>query len=166
MKKINIFNKTRGSFLADVMVSLGVLTMAVSASVGVINQSIKTNSVNKNKIIAVNIAREGLEGMRLVRDTNWLRYGTKKRICWNFWNNTNEDIAWEKSSDTLCQEGGAPENGYNTHPIGISTIATNSSIGVKSYLLHEDRVNYSWFLLENFNVIPDEWDGKSNLLRT
>jgi len=155
-----LFQKTRGSFLVDIMVSMGILTMSISASLTLINQSIQTNSVNKNKVIAVNLAREGIEGVRLIRDTNWLRYGTKKRICWNFWNNTNQDNKWEKASDSLCEEGIGIESGYNTHPIGISLLGNNINIGIKSYILHFDEVNFNWLLVENFTTIPDEWNGE------
>ena len=40
-------------------------------------------TVSKNRVVAVNIAREGLEAMRNLRDTNWLRYSGNRRECWN-----------------------------------------------------------------------------------
>ena len=38
---------------------------------------------SKNRIIAINAAREGVEAVRNIRDTNWLKYNSKKRTCWN-----------------------------------------------------------------------------------
>lgn len=144
--------KTRGSFLADVMVSMGILTMSITASLGILSQSIYTNSVNKNKIIAVNLAREGIEGVRLVRDTNWLRYGSNKRVCWNFWDNTNEDNIWENGSDDLCTESvETGHSGENIHPIGIAT----GNVFIKSYLLVLNTINYNFTLVENFKYIPE-----------
>ncbi len=156
-----------GSFLADIIVAMVILTMSITTSLTLINQSITTNSVNKNKITAVNLAREGLEAMRIIRDTNWMRYGTKKRICWNFWDNTNENHEWNHSSDENCQEDEGIE-GVSRHPIGIinpfdksDTGDTNIQIdpeGIKSFILSLDEINYTWTLVENFYVIPKNGD--------
>lgn len=40
-------------------------------------------SSSKDRIIAVNLAREGLEAVRNIRDTNWLKFSGNRRECWN-----------------------------------------------------------------------------------
>jgi Tfp pilus assembly protein PilV len=152
--------KTKGSFLVDVLVSLGILMMGMTASYSVVSQALISNTVNKNKIIAINLAREGMEAIHLVRGTNWLRYGSKKRICWNFWNNTDENHYWSNSSDDTCEED-VIRTGQNQHPIGIANrIDSNSGsyiigddIKIKSYLAVLDPTNYDWTLVENFYYI-------------
>ncbi|MBU0576990.1 hypothetical protein KJ742_07795 [Patescibacteria group bacterium] len=45
--------------------------------------SLRNVNVSKNRVIAVNIAREGIEAVRNIRDTNWLKFSGNRRICWN-----------------------------------------------------------------------------------
>lgn len=142
--------KARGSFLADVIVSIGVMTITISASATIVNQSLNYNTINKNKIIALNLAREGVEAIQLTRNVNWLRNGTKKRICWNFWNNTDEDSQWNSNSDAICEEDN-DRIGQSQHPIGL----TNEGVKIKSYLAVLDTTNYDWTLVENFHAIVD-----------
>jgi len=40
-------------------------------------------SSSRDRIMAVNIAREGLEAVRNIRDTNWLKFSGNRRECWN-----------------------------------------------------------------------------------
>lgn len=142
-----IFPHTRGSFLADVLVSLFVIMTSISIGYSIIGNAFISHSFNKNKIIALNLAREGIESIRLIRDTNWIKYGTKKRICWNYWNNTDEDDQWDPTVDITCTE--ESNTGQNNHPIGI----TNDGTRIKSYISVLDPINYDWTLVENFYQI-------------
>ncbi len=45
--------------------------------------SVRNMQNAKNRIIAINIAREGVEAMRNIRDTNWLKFQSRRRQCWN-----------------------------------------------------------------------------------
>jgi hypothetical protein len=161
----SFFQKKSGSFLADIMVSMGVLTMSITASITLINQSITTNSVNRNKVIAVNLAREGIEAVRTIRDTNWMRYGTKKRVCWNFWKNTNEDSIWTESGDApTCENLGVEYEGYdgiNRHPIGLAHREIENppidAVRIKNYLVVLDTTNYDWTLVENFYFFDEDF---------
>jgi type II secretory pathway pseudopilin PulG len=155
----------RGSFLADVMVSMGILSLSITGSIGLISQSIQTNAINKNKVIAVNLAREGIEGVRLIRDTNWLRYGTQKRVCWNFWSNTNENSSLDFGGDEDCIENEITGyEGINRHPIGLAGgIGENGTVRIKNYILALDEKSYDWYLVENFYSIPDSGDVENQV---
>lgn len=48
-----------------------------------IGMSLRNMNSSKNRIIAINIAREEIEAMRNIRDTNWLKFSTLRRECWN-----------------------------------------------------------------------------------
>lgn len=37
----------------------------------------------RDRVIATNLAREGLEAVRNIRDTNWLKFSNDRRGCWN-----------------------------------------------------------------------------------
>lgn len=74
--------KFRGETLAEVLVAIGILGVVLVTSLLLVNRGIGTNVSVKNKIIAINIAREGIEGVRNIRDTNWLKYSGDRRNKW------------------------------------------------------------------------------------
>lgn len=145
----------RGSFLADVLVSLFVLMTSLSIGYSVLSTALIAHSYNKNKIIAINIAREGMESIRLMRDTNWLKYGEKRRLCWNFWDNTDENNEWNNTSDRSCDEGS--DSGQNDHPIGFADIDSDGlgDLRIKNFISVLDPINYNWTLVENFYQIDE-----------
>jgi type II secretory pathway pseudopilin PulG len=82
--------KFRGETLVEVLVAIGILGVVLITSFVLVNRGIGTNVTVKNKIIAINIAREGIEGIRNIRDTNWLKYSGDRRNKW-LWDKTNDD---------------------------------------------------------------------------
>ncbi len=69
--EFRIFKK-RGFTLIETIVSLGIITMAVVGPVFLINRSLYSISFSKNKILAVNLAQEGVELVRTIRENNVL----------------------------------------------------------------------------------------------
>lgn len=49
----------------------------------IVGSALKNTGQAKERIIAINIAREGLEAVRNIRDTNWLKFSGQRRQCWN-----------------------------------------------------------------------------------
>lgn len=54
--------------------------------------------VARDRVIATNIAREGIEAVRNIRDTNWLKFSNNRRTCWNHF--PGDDIASDVCSGT------------------------------------------------------------------
>src|SRR5438128_2018744 len=48
------------------------LTMALTTGLGLAVYALSSAAVSKNSIIASNLAREGVEVVRMMRDSNWL----------------------------------------------------------------------------------------------
>ncbi len=140
----------KASLIADVMVSIFILSVGITASATIIMNSLQQNAINKNRIIALNLAREGIEAVRILRDTNWLRYGESARICWNFWANTNQDVTMN-DNDEPCQES-TTNPGQNSHPIGLVQNSDGSFTKIKSYLALLDPETFEWMLVENFYI--------------
>ncbi len=67
-----IHNSSKGFTLLESLVAISVFTVGISAAVFVITASISVGSRTKHKIIAANLAQEGLEVVRNIRDRNWL----------------------------------------------------------------------------------------------
>jgi|GEM_PF-782894 len=76
-------NHRRGETILETLIAMGVLAIGITIAGQVMATSLRNVNSSKNRVIAVNIAKEGLEAMRNIRDTNWLRYSGKKRECWN-----------------------------------------------------------------------------------
>jgi len=61
------------------------------------NSSILIKST-ENKIRAISIAREGIEAMTNIRDTNWLVLWSDYKNCWNTYN-YNSACVWDKKNN-------------------------------------------------------------------
>ncbi len=69
--------------MAETIIALSVLAMGITISSTVMMNSMRNMTNAKHRVVAVNIAREGIEAVRNIRDTNWLFYSDKRRQCWN-----------------------------------------------------------------------------------
>lgn len=76
-------NNTKGETILETLIALTILSIGVVMSATIIGSSIRNVNASKNRIIAINVAREVIEGIRNVRDTNWLKFSARKRDCWN-----------------------------------------------------------------------------------
>ena len=77
-------NKNRkGETIIEGLIAMGVLIIAINIAVSIIGISLKNMYNTKQRLIAINLAREGIEGVRNIRDTNWLKYKHNIRKCWN-----------------------------------------------------------------------------------
>ncbi len=70
MKK-KFFNKPAFS-LVEIIVAFSVLVLVILASTNLLVSIIRSNNENENTLVAYGLAQEGVEGMRNIRDSNWL----------------------------------------------------------------------------------------------
>ncbi len=73
----------RGETIAETLIALSVLAIGITMAGTALATSLKNVSSSKNREVAVSLAREGLEAVRNIRDTNWLKYSSRRRDCWN-----------------------------------------------------------------------------------
>lgn len=78
-----ILKNKRGESILETVIAMTILAIGIAFSSAIIGSSLVNVNTSKNRIIAVNIAREGIEAMRNIRDTNWLKFTTNRRQCWN-----------------------------------------------------------------------------------
>ena len=64
----------KGFSLIEVIVSIAVITTALITVMALISFSVSSIGLSKSKIIATNLAQEGVEIIRNIRDSNWLSY--------------------------------------------------------------------------------------------
>jgi type II secretory pathway pseudopilin PulG len=58
--------------LVEILIALFVISITTGAASVMIVSSLRSNAEQKDEIIAINLAREGLEAVQNIRDTNWL----------------------------------------------------------------------------------------------
>lgn len=81
MKKL--FRKKSGESLVEVIVAIFVVSIGSSVATTLIVSALQANTFSRDSLIALNLATEGLEAMRNIRDSNWLRFSYDKANCWN-----------------------------------------------------------------------------------
>jgi len=77
MRKIlneKVINK--GFTIMEILVSIFILSIGLVGIYSLINQNIQVQYINKNDLIASQLAQEGIELVRNVRDKNWLIFDT------------------------------------------------------------------------------------------
>ena len=110
----------KGSSLIEIMAMMAVLWIAVAAMFSTVIGGIYFAKDSENKIKAINLAREGIEGITNLRNTNWLRFSSDQINCWRIegyqsnciWNNTfavNNSVwtGWTTTSYVLENKNGA-----------------------------------------------------------
>ena len=80
---MKLIKNTKGETVMETVIALTILAVGLTMSSALIATSLRNINISKNRVIAVNIAREGIEAVRNIRDTNWLKYSGRRRICWN-----------------------------------------------------------------------------------
>lgn len=67
----------------ETVIALSILAIGVTLSSTLMATSLRNISTSKERVMAVNMAREGIEAVRNIRDTNWLKFSGSIRDCWN-----------------------------------------------------------------------------------
>lgn len=59
--------------MLEAIIATGIIVTAVSSALTLVASSIRASKESETSIVASNLAREGVEVVRAIRDTNWLR---------------------------------------------------------------------------------------------
>ena len=62
----------KGQSLLELLVALSILVVALTATIVLIVTSINAGREARNKLVATSLAREGIEIVRNIRDSNWI----------------------------------------------------------------------------------------------
>lgn len=72
----------RAETVFEALISISVLLIISSLATGVYVTSVRSTAGNRNDLVAAALAEEGVELMRNIRDTNFLKYADGAQ-CWN-----------------------------------------------------------------------------------
>jgi len=73
----------KATSILEAMIVLLIIIVWVTWLYDIFNASQKLSNTTKNRIEAIEIAREWIEAMKNIRDTNWLMFGWDKTNCYN-----------------------------------------------------------------------------------
>jgi type II secretory pathway pseudopilin PulG len=84
IKKIinNRQTKNSGETLIEVLIAVTIFSTVLIGALTALSKSISSLSKTKNRIVALNLAREGVEAVRSIRDTNWIKYSGDRDAKW------------------------------------------------------------------------------------
>jgi type II secretory pathway pseudopilin PulG len=112
LKFSNIFSNIKsrkGETLVEVLIAILVLLVGALSVLRYLAWADVANQLTKERVVATNLAREGLEAVRSIRDTNWLRFAGERRICWN---NLNISTCIDNNSDGVPDDVIEHQNRY------------------------------------------------------
>ncbi|MBU2523634.1 hypothetical protein KKG71_00375 [Patescibacteria group bacterium] len=107
-KYLERLKSPRAESLIEVIVASLVLIITSTAAVTMLTTASDSNNLNRDRMRAMNLAREGIEAVHNIKDTNMLRSGAYGESCWNFLEytgNTNCDDTTTKTDTTFIKGG-------------------------------------------------------------
>jgi type II secretory pathway pseudopilin PulG len=81
-------NNQSGQTLIETMVAVFIMVMGITAALGLANYSLSSSTGIRKQIIGMGLAREGMEAVKNMRDTNWLN-GVLSPDCYSFATGSN-----------------------------------------------------------------------------
>ena len=120
------FSKKATSII-ETMVIIVIVVTGVTGVWGIYNESQKLSQSVWYKTQAIQIAREWIEAMTNIRDTNWLMFPSDTPNCWNVLN-------------------------YSGSCIG--NVGVSSDIGTGSYIIYPHKDNNRWMLETRASLPP------------
>lgn len=81
-QKLKLQKKTTGETILEVLVSVAILSIVMTAAFVLFQKAIGVNINIRNRVAALSIAQEGIEAVRSLRDVNWMRFSGDRRKKW------------------------------------------------------------------------------------
>jgi hypothetical protein len=88
--KNNQHKKEDGQTLIETIVALFILVMGISAAVGLAVFAFAASTSITKQIVGSGLAREGVEAVKNMRDTNWMLSSPIDNTCYNFESGAND----------------------------------------------------------------------------
>lgn len=147
--------------LLETIIALFILTAGILSVIGLILTTTRSLALTKDQTIAANLAQEGIEIVRSIRDTNWLEAeefnnglapgdycsdytSSSLSLCSNFgliWDGTG--YAHGVGSQTPFARSLHIENGADEQGINFVQVTSTVSWGASNSINTQDRL-YDW----------------------
>lgn len=90
----------KGTSLIEAMVIMLIIVSWITGIYTIISSSQKISRSTSDRIKAVQIARDGIESMIHIRNTNWAVLGADRDNCWNVLD-YNKDCIWDSGANYI-----------------------------------------------------------------
>lgn len=77
-----------GFTLVEVIVMITIVTVGVLSTLAVAHATIQASNSNAKRVAATNLAREGIEMVHAIRDSNWAAHAQGGLDCWDWYPTT------------------------------------------------------------------------------
>lgn len=114
------FRSHAAESLIETLVAITVIVVSTTAALTVMRTALSGNDLIERKVIAVNLALEGIEALRNLRDTNYLLYASDPDNCWN---------KYGVSDVADCSDGTASEITEGTNYFLVRNFANDPLLG-------------------------------------
>lgn len=136
---MNLKNNQSGQGLLELVIAFAVITVGLFAVMNLFLSNFSGEEEAKARIIGVNLAREGAEAVKNIRDTNWLKVDVNDNTCGA---QGNETCRWD---DGLIGDGTAIINGIvgggamslDYSPNNISADGAKLYVNDQGFYVHE-----------------------------
>lgn len=108
-----------GQTLIETLAALFILVMGVTAATGLAIYSFNASTSITKQIVATGLAREGIETVKSMRDTNWLRQSPIDTDCYNHASST--------AFNSSCYRKWLDNNSAGGYKIGTTSLVSNLS---------------------------------------
>jgi Tfp pilus assembly protein PilV len=130
--------RSMGQTLIETLAAAFILTMGISASVGLAVYAFNTSGGIVKQIIATGLAREGLEAVRNMRDTNWLKDTLSVNGCYNF--------ATSQANAANCYTNWLNKNFCLDPTNSTANSCSGTGSSATYYLGFDSSTQYGWVL--------------------
>jgi len=77
-----IFSRKKGFTIWEILIVIVVISVGLIAVISILTHAFDYVQKSRQRIIAINLAREGIESVYQIRDTNRQRWAGRKDACW------------------------------------------------------------------------------------
>lgn len=174
LKSINYKLKANNGFsLIEVLVAVFVITIGFTATTTLISKSIAESIGSRDTIVASQLAQEGIEVVRNIRDQNWLVLPKKKAFEANFTNGNKDFCVVDYDSSALVNGTDCnPSNNFDVYlnanyyeqtVVSATPTKFKRRIGIEYYNAGANPgVNPNVAAYARVGVVVT-WDGSANI---
>ena len=160
MKQITDNSKQKGQTIIETLAAIFVLVTTLTVGLGLAVYTLSNAQNSLNEVVAVNLARDGIEMVRMMRDSNWL--GGEATDASGFALTNCADIGGSCYPRVFTSAvGGSPGylNGYNLSTPNQAVCDFTSTNCSRSFVIRKDL--YAMYLTYPLNMftIPAVLDG-------
>ncbi len=140
---LKVARNQSGQTLIETMTALFMLSMGMTAAVGLAIYAFSASDNIIRQIVATGVAREGIEAVKNMRDTNWLKQSSINLDCYNFETNASSPNYPDPAGGARCYKNWLTQTYAIDPPAGNSAYRLRyNPAGITFWLMEAASNNY------------------------